>query len=143
MLGVVLLILKFVFLLLLYLFLALIIFIAYRDTRGASGVAAGEPARRSSPRLIILESPQEPAGKVFVLGDETVIGRSKEADIVLNDTFASSRHARLTQTSQGLSVEDLGSRNGTFVGEQRVHEPVYLKSGSRLKVGKTVLEFLE
>ena len=56
------------------------------------------------------------------------------------DTFVSQVHARAFDRDGALWVEDLGSRNGTFVNEQPVHEPTYAGKGARIRVGETVLE---
>jgi pSer/pThr/pTyr-binding forkhead associated (FHA) protein len=70
----------------------------------------------------------------------TVIGRNPECALVLDDDFASGRHARIYTRDGAWFVEDLGSTNGTFVGTQRLTEPVRVEAGSTLRIGKTVIE---
>jgi adenylate cyclase len=77
------------------------------------------------------------AGTVFLLGsDSTVVGRSDECQIVIPDPWISSRHCLLEPRGDELWAVDLGSRNGTYVGDRRVHEAV-LREGSRISFGPT------
>jgi pSer/pThr/pTyr-binding forkhead associated (FHA) protein len=70
----------------------------------------------------------------------TLIGRSPECALVLEDDFASGRHARIFQRDGAWFVEDLGSTNGTFLGTERVTGTARVEAGTRLRVGKTVVE---
>jgi pSer/pThr/pTyr-binding forkhead associated (FHA) protein len=56
------------------------------------------------------------------------------------DTFVSQVHARAFERDGALWVEDLGSRNGTYVNGTPVHEPTRIEKGARVQVGETVLE---
>lgn len=69
----------------------------------------------SQPRLLADD------GRSFVIGDRPlVIGRSPDADVVINDNNVSRRHAEVWRTSDGLAVRDLQSTNGTFVNGHRI-----------------------
>ena len=70
----------------------------------------------------------------------TVIGRNPECALVLDDDFASGRHARIFHREGAWFVEDLGSTNGTFLGTERLTGPVRVEAGSTLRIGKTVIE---
>ena len=70
----------------------------------------------------------------------TIIGRNPECALVLDDDFASGRHARIFHRDNAWFVEDLGSTNGTFVGTERLTGPVRVEAGSTLRIGKTVIE---
>jgi pSer/pThr/pTyr-binding forkhead associated (FHA) protein len=70
----------------------------------------------------------------------TLIGRNPECALVLDDDFASGRHARIFGSADGWMVEDLGSTNGTFLGTARVTGATPVEAGSRLRIGKTVVE---
>ncbi len=81
------------------------------------------------------------AGTSLPLGSSPVlIGRAPECTLVLDDDFASARHARLFPQDGGWAVEDLGSTNGTFLGGVRVGEPTRIDLGVPVRVGRTVLE---
>lgn len=76
-------------------------------------------------------------------GDEVVLGRSSQNQIVLRSGRASRRHARLRARPEGWFVEDLASRNGVFVndGPVDVQHPVRLREGDRLQVAGFEMRF--
>ena len=81
-------------------------------------------------------------GASVVLDDELVLGRST-ADLpsLRADTEVSRVHARVWRDEDGgLMIEDLGSRNGTFLNGSRIHEPRLLRAGDWLRVGQTTME---
>ena len=81
------------------------------------------------------------AGTRLPLGDgDFLIGRSPECLLVVDDDFASGRHARIFRTETGWAIEDLGSTNGTFVEDQRIGEPTVIEFGTPVRVGRTTLE---
>ena len=59
---------------------------------------------------------------------------------MLDDDYSSSRHARLYPEGGQWFVEDLGSTNGTFLGQARVDRPMPVTPGAPVRVGKSVLE---
>ncbi|MCC5885558.1 MAG: FHA domain-containing protein [Gammaproteobacteria bacterium] len=65
----------------------------------------------------------------FEVSGDTIVGRSKQADLCLQEGFVSRRHARLWLESGRLMVEDLGSANGTFVNGERLTKPMRLAPG--------------
>ena len=69
-----------------------------------------------------------------------VIGRSPDSALVLDDTFSSSRHARLFPSENQWWIEDLDSTNGTFVNGRRISTPTLLQSGTPIVIGKTTME---
>jgi len=98
---------------------------------------AATPARRW-PHLIILEG--EGLGQVFrLLGPETIIGRAPGVDIFLDSDTVSRQHARLVITGDQVTVEDLGSRNGTYVDMDVVKEPRLLHDGAHLAIGTSTM----
>ncbi len=80
------------------------------------------------------------AGMRVELTGELVLGR--EEGLLLDDAQCSRRHARLYLDAEGVVVEDLGSRNGTWVNGQKIGGPTRLSPGDQLYVGSTTL-FLE
>ena len=69
-----------------------------------------------------------------------LIGRNPECTLVLGDDFASGRHVRIYRQGDAWYADDLGSTNGTFLGDQRIGEGARLDVGSRLRIGRTVIE---
>jgi len=70
--------------------------------------------------------------------ESIVIGRGVECDVVIKDVKASRKHCRLTRTEGGFVLEDLGSRNGTFVNGEKIEESAKLKQGQNFKAGDTI-----
>ena len=82
------------------------------------------------------------AGETFVpAAERTMIGRSPDCDIFLDDVTVSRRHASLLRTGEVFRVEDQGSLNGTFVNRKRI-EAAELSDGDELQIGKYRLTFL-
>jgi pSer/pThr/pTyr-binding forkhead associated (FHA) protein len=81
------------------------------------------------------------AGTTLSLMDSGVLlGRNPECTLVLDDDFASGRHARIFRRDEGWFVEDLRSTNGTFLGSSKLTKPMPLEVGSTLRIGKTIFE---
>ena len=68
-----------------------------------------------------------------------VIGRDPDAEVFLNSAGVSRRHARITISAGRLTIEDLGSKNGTFVGDQRLEGPRSVGDGDIIGVGSVKL----
>ena len=110
---------------------------------GAGAVAATTPRPTRNPRtpthLVLTTGPL--TGTSLPLREAGVlIGRNPECALVLDDEFASGRHARIIRGQDGWYVEDLGSTNGTFLGQYRVGDPVPVETGTSIRIGRTVIE---
>ena len=70
-----------------------------------------------------------------------MLGRGEEATARIDAPGVSRRHARLVVTADGATIEDLASKNGTFVGERRVEGRTALQDGDRLRLGRHLLFF--
>jgi hypothetical protein len=108
----------------------------------------GRPARpprggrtgRASPQQLLVTAGTL-AGTTLGLADQQItIGRANDATLVLNDDYASTRHARLFPQDGQWIVEDLGSTNGTYLDRQKVTRPTPVPVGVPIRIGKTVLE---
>ncbi len=102
---------------------------------------AGPPAElEPAPALMVTEGSGAP--RRLELGDELVIGRAVSGIGKLgDDPELSRRHARLSRDVSGrVTIEDLGSANGTFVNGERVHGRRMLTVGDSVRVGSTTLE---
>ena len=69
---------------------------------------------------------------------EIVIGRGVECDVVIKDAKASRKHCRLVRKEDGFLLEDLGSKNGTFVDGKRISEQIAMKPQQTFKIGDTI-----
>ena len=85
--------------------------------------------------------PEAQKGDTYPLGEELTVGRGGGCGVVIpDDQFVSTVHARLFRRGDDLLVEDLGSRNGTFVNGERVVAPTRLRRGDRVQFGQTIAE---
>jgi len=74
------------------------------------------------------------------LGERTLIGRSREADVQLAGSAVSRRHAVVLRKGDEYILEDLGSENGTFVDGEQV-ERIKLTKGMKVQIADYILEF--
>ncbi|BDG01831.1 FHA domain-containing protein [Anaeromyxobacter oryzae] len=98
--------------------------------------AATVPARAGCPRLTIVRGDLLPAPAFDLSGEETLCGRTTGSIRLAEDPTVSPRHARFTVRGGALTVEDLGTVNGTFL---RIRGPHRLAPGDTLRVGRQVL----
>jgi pSer/pThr/pTyr-binding forkhead associated (FHA) protein len=84
----------------------------------------------------------DPTGREHpIKGDDVVIGRAVENDIVITSKRVSREHARLRHESWKVILEDLESTNGTFLNDERILSPVELRDGDHITVGDVTLVF--
>ncbi|MGH3731905.1 MAG: FHA domain-containing protein [Acidimicrobiales bacterium] len=95
--------------------------------------------RRGALALEFIE-PSDRSGERIDVDTGVTIGRSGECDLSLQDTYLSSRHARVANDDGDLSIEDLGSTNGTYVNQELVKGRVHLERGDVVQVGGVLFE---
>ena len=93
------------------------------------------------PELFIKERDKE-VRKINLNEGSLKIGRAKDNDIVILDELVSSHHLRLSFKDNQCQITDLDSTNGTFINELLITEKT-LKSGDEVRIGKTILLFME
>jgi FHA domain/zinc-ribbon domain len=82
------------------------------------------------------------AGQPFQPGEgTTLVGRSPECDIFLDDVTVSRRHAEIVREGDEFTIRDLGSLNGTYVNRKRI-ESTALQNDDEVQIGKYRLTFL-
>ena len=80
-------------------------------------------------------------GTELELGEGPVsIGRAADSDLVIQDDYTSTRHARLLNWGERWMVQDLDSTNGTYVDDLRIGQPTEVRSGSAVRIGTTTFE---
>ena len=104
---------------------------------------AGGRALASDPRLIVERAPGDTPGMEYDVGDGAIMGRGDQAEIRLEDPFASSRHAKLTPQGGIVVIEDLGSTNGTYLNEELLSGPQPLHQGDRVRIGDSEFTYAE
>ena len=156
--------LKFGFLAVLYLFLLWISRNALKDLRrttaqtsatayapppaDATGIQSASTRGRVvesdlDPRLVVERAPGHVPGMEYEVAEGAVLGRGDQAEIRLEDPFASSRHARLTRQGAAIVLEDLGSTNGTYLNEELLSGPQPLHAGDRVRIGDSEFTYMD
>ena len=103
-----------------------------RPDRGR--VETGEPAPRFVYRLLWGRR------EISLDPGENLIGRDRDAIVWVDDESVSRRHARITVDAAGATIEDLGSKNGTYVGDRKIRGPVVLSDRDVVRVGPATLK---
>jgi FHA domain-containing protein len=152
--------LKFGFLAVLYLFLLWVVRSAMRDlARNEGSAAAAEPVdlpgprrrERSTPdlragvqpRLQVVAAMGHEPGTTFDVGEGATFGRSDNADIRVDDAFASSAHARIFSRAEFMYLEDMGSTNGTYLNGRQVKTAQRLKMADTIRIGDSEYRYEE
>jgi len=157
--------LKYGFLVVMYLFLLWVARSALRDLRGATArtelarsdaappppqdatglysasAVQGYDVSRRAPRLVVEHAPGHEPGMIYDLEGDIVLGRGDQAQIRLEDPYASARHAHIFEQGGLLAIEDLGSTNGTYLNEELLETPRPLHPGDRVRIGDSELTF--
>jgi hypothetical protein len=121
------------------LFFARVLRVASVEARPVDYVSTGR--RRKSVELALeFIEPVERAKERIDVDNAVTIGRSSDCDLSLQDTYLSSRHARVANDNGDLSIEDLGSTNGTYVNQELVKGRVHLERGDIVQVGGVLFE---
>jgi pSer/pThr/pTyr-binding forkhead associated (FHA) protein len=149
---------RFGFLALLWLFVfgALRVIRSDLRTSGQPRIAVPPPARRrgkgggapsgtprsapGAPTHLLVTEGALTGTRIGLTGAPVLIGRANDSTLVLEDDYASTRHARISLQDGMWVVEDLGSTNGTYLGQRKVDGPVPMEVGVPLRIGKTALE---
>ena len=148
--------LRFGFLLLLWVLIFSIVSAMRRDLmlgrKAASGVPTArqvrrnpelaenqQPVKQQARQLVVVEGPLK--GRTLPLAASPILlGRAQEATLVLEDDYASGRHARLFPQGSRWFIEDLGSTNGTYLADQQLTRALPVEPGVPVRIGKTVIE---
>ncbi len=111
----------------------------------SSGAVPEPPSASPAPAPELVVTAGSAVGRRLTLGDELIIGREVSGDGELSDDRElSRRHVRVARDAEGrLTIEDLGSANGTFVNGDRVHGRQLLELGDTVRIGSTTLQLVE
>ena len=112
------------------------------STRAHTGPDMPEPCMQARGRACLVQYSGGSLGRRYYLDPpSSTLGRSTSATIMLLHESVSRQHARCTVMADQVSVEDLGSANGTYVNEERIREPATLKDGDLLRLGPLHFKF--
>ena len=94
--------------------------------------------------MLMVREGSSPRRQWALQGAAIVIGRGDDCHVIIDDRQASRHHARITQTQDGYVLEDLGSKNGTFLNGQSLTVPTVLKDGDEIGIAFAVrLSFVD
>jgi pSer/pThr/pTyr-binding forkhead associated (FHA) protein len=145
--------LRYGFLVLVWVLVLSVVSALRRDLVIGSRNRTGTPSSRQSRRnpdpavphkvqarsLVVTEGPHR--GATLDLGSSPILlGRAQEASLVLDDDYASGRHARLFPQGSRWFIEDLGSTNGTYLDGTQLTRALPVEPGVPVRIGKTVFE---
>jgi hypothetical protein len=142
--------LKFGFLAVLFLFLFWVTRSSLKDLRGTATpgletgyheVAGGVEPAGTDAFLVVQQGGGLNEGEHFDLFGGVSLGRSADADIRLDDRYASGIHARVFNRSGAYFVEDMNSTNGTLLNSRDLHGEAGLTPGDVIRIGDTELRF--
>ena len=112
-------------------------------SRGATGVrASAGPEDAPAARLAVTAGPLK-GTSLPLTSAPVLIGRAPTCTLVIDDDYCSARHCRIFSEHGEWKVEDLGSTNGTYLGNQKVTDPVPLRRGDQVRIGATTLELTQ
>lgn len=113
----------------------------YAEATGLHSASGAAPVPTGMPKLRVLTAAGLRAGSAYDLSDGALLGRGEQADIKLEDGFASARHAQLVPQGDVMVLEDLGSTNGTYLNGEPLRGPQPLHVGDRIKIGDSEFSF--
>jgi pSer/pThr/pTyr-binding forkhead associated (FHA) protein len=121
-----------------YYFIYLLLKLIYRDLHPALEKKQSES---KTANLFVLDSNSSLAQNKFAIDDELSIGRGKENDIVIDDTYISHHHAIINRINNLYVIEDLNSVNHTYLNGKILAKKTYLQSGDIIKIGLVTFKF--
>ena len=124
------------------LFLALLFVFLWQVARSIRSHLGSNPNIRTpgAGAELVLISGSADGRRIRLTAHGHVVGRSPEAEITIDDPYASEFHARVGIQDERIMVHDLGSTNGTYVNGRRVSAPTTVSRGDTVQIGKTILE---
>ncbi|HSU35318.1 MAG TPA: FHA domain-containing protein [Propionibacteriaceae bacterium] len=148
-------VIKVLFLALLWLFILSAVSVIRSDLFGRTVPASDQPQpqelespppppkksrrQRGEPRIFVITQGAQVGQSAELAAGVIMIGRGADCQVILDDDYVSTRHARVVPGENGIYVEDLGSTNGTYVNGQRITAPTTITMSDTVRIGKTIL----
>src|SRR5512133_3610285 len=149
-------VIKVVYLALLWLFILSAVSVIRSDLFGRTVRASDQPqpqelesppppARRAKrhrgePRVLMISQGNQAGLSADLAGGVVMIGRGADCQLILDDDYVSTRHARVLSTPNLIYIENLGTTNGTYVNGQRITAPTTITFADTVRIGKTILK---
>jgi pSer/pThr/pTyr-binding forkhead associated (FHA) protein len=146
-------IIKVAFLALLWLFILSAVSVIRSDLFGKTVRASDQPQeleappqpprrakrQRGEPRILMITQGNQAGLSAELAGGVIMIGRGADCQLILEDDYVSTRHARVVSSPNGIYIEDLGSTNGSYVNGQRITAPTTITLADTVRIGKTMM----
>ncbi len=111
-----------------------------KPPKAAKPAKASRRKRTNAPTRLVISEGANAGVSVPLNGQPILLGRGADATIRLDDDYVSTRHARFVPHGDDWYVEDLGSTNGTYIGNHRIATPTVVTPGVQVRLGKTTAE---
>ena len=146
-------VIKVLFLALLWVFILSAVSVIRTDLFGRTVPSTDEPRelespvpprkskrQRGAPRVLAITGGAQAGQSAELAGGVVMIGRGVDCQLILDDDYVSTRHARVVAGENGFYAEDLGSTNGTYVNGQRITAPTTITMSDTVRIGKTIMQ---
>jgi Na+-transporting methylmalonyl-CoA/oxaloacetate decarboxylase gamma subunit len=114
--------------------------VAAKPRRAKKPTTAEQRPARGRVSQLVVTAGSLAGTRIALTGKPILIGRADDSTLVLTDDYASTRHARISENNGVWYLEDLGSTNGTYVGQSKIDGPLPLEAGVVIRIGKTAME---
>jgi pSer/pThr/pTyr-binding forkhead associated (FHA) protein len=105
----------------------------------AQPASSSGQAELKATKLVVTEG-DKTGTEIALAGRQLTIGRAGDSDLIVDDEYASTHHAKLVFINGAWLVQDLDSTNGTFLDGRKVSTPVAVAMNSQVRVGQTTFE---
>lgn len=146
-------IVKVLFLALLWLFILFVASVVRSDLFGRAVSSSEGPRQlqtpdrprkgkkaKGQPRVMMITNGPTAGNQAELANGMIMIGRGGDCQLLLDDDYVSTRHARVVAGETAVYIEDLGSTNGTYVNGMRITAPTTITLQDTVRIGKTVLK---
>ena len=104
-----------------------------------AGSAPTQQAELKATKLVVTAG-DKVGTEIALAGRQITIGRAGDSDLIVDDEYASTHHAKLVFINGDWLIQDLDSTNGTFLDGQKVSTPVAVAMNTQVRVGQTTFE---
>jgi hypothetical protein len=109
------------------------------STPAAAPTESGKPADLKATKLVVTAG-EKIGTEIALSGRQLTIGRAGDSDLIVDDEYASTHHAKLVFINGDWLVQDLDSTNGTYLDGEKVGTPMTVPMNTQVRVGQTTFE---
>lgn len=109
--------------------------------RESAGLKRPETSQNEAVLSVVEAEEENLSGRRFAFDEQITVGRGEDNDVMIPESFVSHHHAVIYRHGSQYVVEDLGSRNHTYVNDQILEGRAYIKPGDLVRIGMVTLRF--